>query len=101
VEAGRSNERLSLSIRDNGIGISEERMATLAREKGFTPQTGETLFDILFWDGVSTADTLTITSGRGVGLAALKTSVQERGGHIGIRNQDSRPGTILRAEWPQ
>jgi K+-sensing histidine kinase KdpD len=43
----------------------------------------------MFSDGLSTADAVTETSGRGVGLAAVAAAVDELGGRIEVA---SRPG---------
>jgi hypothetical protein len=43
--------------------------------------------ELVFRDGVSTAEDVTDVSGRGVGMSAVKAEVQRLGGHIAITTE--------------
>lgn len=89
-----------LTLRDNGAGLDLQKLKTLAHERRWTPGPGETWSDVLFLTGVSTAEHVTHTSGRGVGLAAIRSAVQQMGGAVELLNNEDGPGTTLRVRWP-
>lgn len=89
-----------LTLRDNGAGLDIQKLQTLAQTRGWTPGPGETWTDVLFLRGVSTAQQVTHTSGRGVGLAAIRSAVQQMGGAVELLNNEDGPGTTLRVRWP-
>lgn len=78
-----------LEIADDGRGIDWTRVAAAAAKRGLPVQTPADKVAALFSDGLSTRDTVTETSGRGVGTAAVAAAVAELGGAITV---DSRPG---------
>lgn len=57
--------------------------------------------DVLFLDNMSTADQVSITSGRGVGLSAVKAEVEELHGTIELDNCETHSGTILKISLPK
>lgn len=93
VAAEIVGSELVLSIADDGRGIDVERVRAKAEKLGLiTPGAaiGEReLVDFIFAAGVSTAEKVSDISGRGVGLDAVKRSVEANGGSIHI---DNRPG---------
>jgi HPt (histidine-containing phosphotransfer) domain-containing protein len=93
------NERI-LTLRDNGVGLDFKKLQTLADKRRWTPGPGQSWSDVLFLAGVSTADQVTHTSGRGVGLAAIRSAVQQMGGAVELLNNEDGPGTTLRVRWP-
>ncbi|HYX36826.1 MAG TPA: ATP-binding protein [Oligoflexus sp.] len=100
IRAQRQVDSIILEISDNGIGLQNSVLENLAKERKFMPGPGETLVDVLFTEGVSSADSVTITSGRGIGLAAVKTRVLEHRGRVSLHHNPNGRGTVLRAEWP-
>jgi chemotaxis protein histidine kinase CheA len=66
---------------------------------GLPTETQHELIEALFTDGVSTKDTVTDASGRGVGLAALRAAARIEGGRVTIASRPHR-GTSLRFEFP-
>lgn len=95
VQARRTEVGISLQVKDNGAGLNLERLQKLAQERGFVPGPGQTLADVLLLDGVSTAETVSETSGRGVGLAAVRAICQELQGTLRIAANPDGPGTLL------
>lgn len=92
-------ERFVVSIRDDGRGIDWEKIRAKAAGAGLPAQTQADLVDALFADGVSSRDEVSETSGRGVGMGAVKASVVAMGGQIEV---DSTPGqgTVFRFSVP-
>lgn len=88
-----------LEVRDDGRGIDGERLIARAIESGaLTVERAAALshqqtLDLVFLDGVSTSTSVSQTSGRGVGMAAIKEEVVLAGGTIRI---ESTPGVGTR-----
>ncbi|HET9236233.1 MAG TPA: ATP-binding protein [Oligoflexus sp.] len=91
---------LRLHIQDKGAGINWSALADKARRLQVEHQTQADLTAVLFMEGVTTATQLTTTSGRGVGLSAMKYSLEQRGGHIEIQSQPGA-GTEVICTWPR
>lgn len=92
---------IHLSISDNGQGLDLDRLGQLASARGFVPKGDETIADVVFCDGLSLAKSLSISSGRGVGLAAVKELIEENGGEVHLQNRLQAKGSILKAFWPE
>ncbi len=86
-----------LEVSDDGAGIDEDRVRAKAVELGLLPPDstlgGEALLQLLFVPALSTAATVTQTSGRGVGLDVVRDAVEGLGGSIEI---NSTPGAGTR-----
>lgn len=91
---------LKFRIQDTGVGINWSAVADKARRLQLSHQTQVDLTAVLFMEGVTTAAQLTATSGRGVGLSAMKYSLEQRGGHIEIHSQPGA-GTEVICTWPR
>lgn len=95
LSASRDRDRVLLELRDDGVGINPVRLLEVARARGIVGdspherwQEGRTM-ELLFLPGFSTASTVTTTSGRGVGLDAARTTLEQFGGTLHV---DSRVG---------
>lgn len=86
---------VSISIADDGRGLDIERIRSKAIAKGLiTEAEVEKLSDaqvsrFIFQPGFSTAENVTVISGRGVGMDVVKANVDSIGGTVDIV---SRPG---------
>ncbi len=74
------SNRYVVSIRDNGRGIQWERIREIAKRNGLPHELESDLAEALFHVGVSTSQTVSETSGRGVGMAAVRERVQKLNG---------------------
>jgi two-component system chemotaxis sensor kinase CheA len=90
--------RFTLEIEDQGRGIDWEQVARVAKRRGLPHQTPGDLREALWADGLSTREQATDTSGRGVGLSAVKQVCLETGGQIQISSEVGR-GTRFTFEW--
>lgn len=93
------DNRVKLQVQDNGAGINWDALQRKADEIGFIPKAGQSLVDLLYRDGVSTAESTSQTSGRGVGLSVIHSLCQELGGHITLESPNTG-GTALLMEFP-
>jgi len=87
--------QVMIEISDDGKGLAGEKIAASALSKGMiTAEQLQTMSEydklaLIFLPGVSTAEKLTNTSGRGVGMDVVKTNLDKLGGKVEI---DSVPG---------
>lgn len=89
-----------LVLRDNGAGLDHQKIQEQAQKRGWKPEPGQSWSDFLFLEGVSTADLVTVTSGRGVGLSVIQKSVQTLNGRVQLLDNDQGPGSMLEITWP-
>ncbi len=82
--ARRTERDISIAIADNGSGVPWEAIRDKAKAAGLPYTTQEDLIEAMFADGFSTRETATHTSGRGVGLAAVRCVVDALGGRINV-----------------
>lgn len=89
-----------VSVRDDGRGIDWEKLARKAAQRGLATNTREELEAALFADGVSTREEITVVSGRGVGMAAVRQVVLDKGGVIAVHSEASN-GTTFEFRFPR
>jgi two-component system chemotaxis sensor kinase CheA len=77
---------LVVSIADNGKGIPFEAVREKAASMGLPHATHEDLVAALLADGVSTEKHVTDVSGRGVGMAAVRSRVEAMGGRVLVKS---------------
>jgi two-component system chemotaxis sensor kinase CheA len=97
----RGDQEVVVSIGDDGAGIDWERVSQKAAAAGLSTATHHDLQQALFAESLSTRDQVSETSGRGVGLAAVRSVVTSLGGQIEIESAAGR-GTTFRfvLPWP-
>jgi two-component system, chemotaxis family, sensor kinase CheA len=93
LRAEQRGAQVAIELVDDGKGIDRARVLRKAIERGLVA-AGATLSDqeideLIFLPGFSTADAVTSVSGRGVGMDAVRQTIAEMGGHVGLA---SRPG---------
>jgi HPt (histidine-containing phosphotransfer) domain-containing protein len=90
---------LAVAISDDGRGIDWERVRQRARQLGLPTETDADLEKALFSDGLTTRNDTTEISGRGIGTAALSSSIRSLGGRIELESVAGQ-GTTLRCSIP-
>ena len=101
LSARHRSGRLLIAISDDGRGIDADMLRRKIVQKGLvTEAMAETLsdaelFDFLFLPGLTTRDTVSEISGRGVGLDVVQSMVHASGGAIKVT---SKPGLGTRFE---
>jgi two-component system, chemotaxis family, sensor kinase CheA len=83
-----------VSIADDGRGISWATLADKARQSGLPAETEADLVEAMFSDGISSRDQVTETSGRGVGMGAVRATVRELGGRIELHTEAGKGSTF-------
>ncbi|MDP2690216.1 MAG: ATP-binding protein [Deltaproteobacteria bacterium] len=101
---GRRN-RAVIEVSDDGRGINAARIRERAIERGAPEKKVRAMTDkeacmLVCLPGVSSADTVTDTSGRGVGMDVVKASIEGLGGTLEIDSSPGR-GTRIILELPR
>ena len=103
LSATTVGETVVLEIADDGSGIDLESVARRARTSGMTVPDGEldsrALLEIICASGFSTRDEADRASGRGVGMAVVRDTIQALGGTLDVDTQPGR-GTTFRMTLP-
>ena len=105
IEAHHRAGRLHVTVQDDGRGINAEKLREAVVARGLenaqnaAALSADELHEFLFLPGFSTAARLTEISGRGVGLDAVRTMVQEAGGSITLTSTPGK-GTRFDLELP-
>jgi two-component system chemotaxis sensor kinase CheA len=93
VSARRQGGRVRVRLEEDGRGIDVEGVRRRAVERGLlVAEVAEDLprervCELVFEPGVSTATEVTAVSGRGVGLDAVKRSIEGLGGSISVQSR--------------
>jgi pimeloyl-ACP methyl ester carboxylesterase/anti-sigma regulatory factor (Ser/Thr protein kinase) len=90
--------RIVIQVTDDGRGIDRVRVRARAVERGLLDAdavlTEEQLDNLIFLPGLSTAETVSDISGRGVGMDVVRRNVERLGGRVMIRSVAGRGSTF-------
>jgi len=84
VSAALQGDKLEVVVADDGSGLKLDEIAEEIRRKGLILAPGETVADAIFIPGFSTSREVTSISGRGIGLDAVKASVEAMRGTVEV-----------------
>ncbi|MGH0037097.1 MAG: chemotaxis protein CheA [Myxococcota bacterium] len=93
VEARRGKDSIEIEVRDDGAGIDLASVLRRALDAGLVhPDLAEDLPPeevamLIFKPGLSTADQVSEVSGRGVGMDAVKATIESLGGAVELRSE--------------
>jgi two-component system chemotaxis sensor kinase CheA len=105
LNALRHGEHIVIEVSDDGRGIDPGAVRRKAREQSLIGAdearelSDDQAIQLVFAEGLSTAAQVSQVSGRGVGLAAVRATVERLGGGVGIASQPGR-GTTVRLTLP-
>ncbi|MDF3820477.1 chemotaxis protein CheA [Leptospira sp. 96542] len=100
LSARQSVNEVWILIKDDGRGLSREKILQKCIEKGILTGDGSNLTDkevynLIFVPGLSTAKEVTDISGRGVGMDIVKQNIEKLGGKIEILSRPGRGTTFI------
>lgn len=87
LAASHQGGSILIEVRDDGRGLSREKLIKKARERGIdAPDTmsDSEVWGLIFAPGFSTAEVVTDVSGRGVGMDVVKKNITALGGTVEI-----------------
>ncbi|NMA91934.1 MAG: chemotaxis protein CheA [Firmicutes bacterium] len=93
LQAFHEGNNIVIQVEDDGAGIDPEVIKRKAIDKGvISPEaaaglTGQGVLNLIFASGLSTSSAVTDVSGRGVGMDAVKTSIEALHGSIQIESR--------------
>lgn len=96
LSATHEGGSILIEVRDDGKGLSREKLLKKAREKGIDApdsMTDTEVWNLIFAPGFSTAEEVTDVSGRGVGMDVVKKNIAALNGTVEI---DSAEGFGMR-----
>jgi two-component system chemotaxis sensor kinase CheA len=94
-----SDGATTLRIQDDGAGIDWAGVRRAAEQRGLPVATATDLEAAIFEDRVSSRQTVTETSGRGVGMSAVREVVEAAGGRVTVASERG-VGTTFSLELP-
>ena len=101
VSARQSGNQILIEIADDGRGIDVDRLMAKARQQKLLPEAdlagmdAAAKLDLIFHPGLSSRDTVTAISGRGVGMDVVRANIEHIGGRVHLSNQPGRGLTIV------
>lgn len=93
IRASQAGNQVLITIVDDGAGIdtgalSEKAVAAQIYDRAQINTMGEdALLNLIFAPGISTANEVTATSGRGVGMDVVRANIERVGGTIDLHNE--------------
>jgi len=87
LAASHQGGSILIEVRDDGKGLSREKLIKKARERGIDApdsMTDAEVWNLIFAPGFSTAEVVTDVSGRGVGMDVVKKNIASLGGSVEI-----------------
>lgn len=105
VRAQENQGIIQVVVRDDGGGISRDRVVAKAVQNGLVSEAAAKamsdteVFDMIFLPGFSTAEKVTGTSGRGVGMDVVKSEILSHNGRVRIDSKLGQ-GTTFVIEIP-
>ncbi|MFB9338867.1 chemotaxis protein CheA, partial [Actinoplanes octamycinicus] len=105
LAAVADGDAVLVEVSDDGRGVDPVRVKRKAYEKGLISEeeleslSDSDAVDLVFRPGFSTADQISDLSGRGVGMDAVRASVEKLGGSVTMRSELGS-GTVTRLRLP-
>lgn len=103
--ARQEGNSVIIIVQDDGQGINPEKIKQKAIEKGIVSSReleqmdSNTIINLIFNPGFSTADVVTDISGRGVGLDVVKSKIQALSGSVNVESKSGQ-GTKFTIKLP-
>jgi len=93
VDARREKDVIHIAVSDDGAGLDLERLRARAVEAGIVVEDlaedlpPDEVASFIFHPGLSTAEVVSDVSGRGVGMDAVRATIESLGGRVDVRTE--------------
>ena len=100
LQAYNRGQNVFIDIIDDGKGLDPEKIKKTALEKGIITEKevadldDQSLCNLIFLPGFSTAKKVSEVSGRGVGMDVVKTNIEKIGGNVVLHSSPGEGTTI-------
>ena len=100
LRASRQRDHVTIQVEDDGAGLDVDDIKQTAIERNVrSPEELETMdqsdiYDLVFHPGFSTADEVTDTSGRGVGMDVVHDTVTQLDGSVDVDSTQGEGTTV-------
>ena len=105
IAVDANENEVCLSVEDDGRGISGSKLIEKAIANGILDSQRAAAMDersitnLIFNRGLTTADSLSLNAGRGVGMSIVKESVESHGGSVAVVSEQQK-GTKFTIRMP-
>jgi len=103
LNAYHKGGNIIVEIKDDGAGLNKNKIVKKAMDRGIIDSeeniTDEQVCELIFHPGLSTADTISDVSGRGVGMDVVKKNIKALGGNIDVQFTEGK-GTSFTIRLP-
>ncbi|MBN2374673.1 chemotaxis protein CheA [bacterium] len=102
LKASHESSHIIITVKDDGKGIDREKLIAKAKKAGLTVKDdaeSNEVFNLIFVSGLSTSDSITEISGRGVGMDVVKKSLTRINGAIEVESEVNK-GTCFTIKLP-
>lgn len=105
VEVSREGDTMCCKVSDDGAGIDGQRLLAKARARGLVSETRaqaltrDEVLSLMFSDGLSSVESVTETAGRGMGMSAVKATLDALLGSVRVSSENG-VGTSVELRWP-
>lgn len=93
LNAYQKGSHVMIEVEDDGRGVDESKLSARALQTGAIDEAAlanlsrEERFGLMFLPGLSTRDSVSEVSGRGVGMDVVKTNISRLGGVIDVQSE--------------
>lgn len=100
LEAKSAGSDVLVIVRDDGKGLSKEKILKKAKENGLlhksvSDMTDSEIYNLIFLPGFSTKDKVSEFSGRGVGMDVVVKNIETIGGSVTVNSVENQGTTFV------
>ncbi|SKA89762.1 Signal transducing histidine kinase, homodimeric domain [Paucidesulfovibrio gracilis DSM 16080] len=100
IEARHEGGEVLIIVRDDGRGLSREKILKKAMANGLIQGDGSNIpdgevFKMIFEAGFSTAEKITDVSGRGVGMDVVRRNLEKLKGRVDVRSNAGKGAEVM------